>query len=128
MEVNHYMKWLFKDKRNFLYVLAVDCGLIVTPQNGSKLGEKTTYPHSVRFACDEGFILLGSVERYCLSKGMWSGQQALCQGNRLFSKLSRQGINGNFKFVVKHYVTIACVDEYWTDLLLSRRYSITFKT
>ena len=93
----------------------MDCGHIITPRNGSKHGEKTTYPHSVRFTCDEGFLLLGSVERYCLSNGIWSGQQALCQGNRLLSRLPRQGVNYNFKsalaFVLKNYVTIGLTSD-----------------
>ncbi|KAL9989269.1 hypothetical protein ACROYT_G003802 [Oculina patagonica] len=58
---------------------AVDCGHIPTPQNGSIFGEDTTYPNSMEFSCDEGFIISGSTVRRCLPNGTWSGQQTLCK-------------------------------------------------
>ena len=67
----------------FIYFLvAVDCGSIIVPQNGSKVGQETTYPYSIKFSCDEGFILLGSTIRNCLAIGTWSGTETLCKGNR----------------------------------------------
>ena len=61
--------------------LAVDCGFLPSPQNGSKSGEDTTFPHSIEFGCDEGFIISGSALRKCLANGKWSGQETLCKGN-----------------------------------------------
>ena len=65
----------------FYLPLAVDCGYIATPQNGTKLGEETTYPHSMEFSCDEGFIMLGSSIRNCQANGTWDGQETTCEGN-----------------------------------------------
>ena len=66
-----------------LFDLAVDCGHISTPQNGSKIGEGTTFPQSVEFICDEGFVMLGSKVRSCRASGAWSGVQPLCKGKRI---------------------------------------------
>ena len=66
---------------NFLLViLAIDCGIVQTPQNGSMRGEMTTYSNSLTFDCDEGFTLYGSSSRKCQANGTWSGSDALCKG------------------------------------------------
>ena len=59
---------------------AKDCGALTTPSNGSLLGSMTTYPHKLKFMCDEGFILRGSKIRQCLSTGNWSGNESFCEG------------------------------------------------
>lgn len=43
-------------------------------------GKKTTYPNSLGFRCDEGFILSGSWLRKCQTDGKWSGNETKCQG------------------------------------------------
>ena len=59
---------------------AVDCGKLHAPQNGSMVGEDTTYPSTLQFSCDEGFILSGSWLRKCQTNGTWSGTTTKCQG------------------------------------------------
>ena len=61
-------------------ISAINCGFLAEPRNGSKVGGKTVFPHSVQFSCDEGFDLAGSALRVCTSNGIWSGQNASCQG------------------------------------------------
>ena len=63
--------------------LAIDCGFLFAPRNGSVHGERTTYPNTVRFSCDEGFTLLGSTKRTCQTNGAWSGTKAVCKGNKV---------------------------------------------
>lgn len=62
------------------FFLAVDCGRLSVPMNGSSFGNITVFPNSVQFICDPGFILHGSVVRTCQTNGRWSGFQTLCTG------------------------------------------------
>lgn len=47
---------------------------------GSYKGDLTVYPNKVVSYCDEGFLLKGSVERFCQANRTWSGKQAICEG------------------------------------------------
>ena len=67
----------------FFLFLAVDCGELDIPKNGSREGSNTFFPNVLQFACDEGFILHGSSERRCLASGSWSGNQTICKGVQL---------------------------------------------
>ena len=51
-------------------------------------GKETTYPNSLRFNCDEGFILNGSWLRKCLTNGTWSGNETKCQGLIILASFS----------------------------------------
>ena len=62
------------------FFLAVDCGPLSVPMNGSSSGNITVFPNSVQFNCDPGFILHGSVMRTCQANGTWSGFRTLCSG------------------------------------------------
>jgi CUB/sushi domain-containing protein len=65
----------------FLFCLiAIDCGHLAAPMNGSIFGNKTVFPNSKTFQCDNGFDLIGSSLRACLSNGNWSGKQTSCKG------------------------------------------------
>ena len=73
-----YTSWLF-----FLFhssFLAVDCGHLSVPMNGSSSGDSTVFPNSVLFNCDPGFILNGSSTRTCQANGTWSGLSTVCLG------------------------------------------------
>ena len=71
-----------------IFKSAKDCGSIATPLNGTKHGNDTTYPNKVTLTCDDGFDLKGSHVRECKSDGVWSGEDALCEGNKTLSTLS----------------------------------------
>ena len=60
--------------------LAVDCGHLAAPMNGSSSADSTVFPNSVLFNCDPGFILNGSSARTCQSNGTWSGLSTVCVG------------------------------------------------
>ena len=63
----------------FIY-LEDDCPTI-TIENG-KIREKMKKVGSVvRFACNDGFSLVGSPQRTCLSNGSWNGTASKCTGN-----------------------------------------------
>lgn len=69
---------------NVLFIVdlsvAVDCGAIDVPINGSLKGSKTIFPNSVQFACDSGFVLRGSNVRTCQANGTWDGIETHCDG------------------------------------------------
>ena len=68
--------------------VAVNCGGLSSPMNGSISGNLTVYPNIVTFSCDPGFILRGSSVRKCQSNGTWDGYGTVCQGK--YSRTSPQ--------------------------------------
>ena len=60
--------------------LAVNCGRLSSPMNGSISGNLTVYPNIFKFSCDPGFILRGSPVRKCQSNGTWHGYETTCEG------------------------------------------------
>ena len=60
--------------------VAVNCGGLSSPMNGSISGNLTVYPNIVTFSCDPGFILRGSSIRKCKSNGTWDGYKTVCKG------------------------------------------------
>ena len=64
----------------FHLFIAVDCGPLSVPMNGSSAGDSTLFPNNVLFRCDSGFILNGSSSRRCQADGTWSGLSVTCVG------------------------------------------------
>ena len=60
--------------------VAVNCGGLSSPLNGSISGNLTVYPNIVTFSCDPGFIQRGSSVRKCQSNGTWDGYETNCEG------------------------------------------------
>ena len=71
---------LFRLTISLYSILAVDCGPLSVPINGSSSGDSTVYPNSVLFKCDSGFNLNGSSTRMCQANETWSGLAAVCVG------------------------------------------------
>ena len=65
---------------SFCFLVAVDCGPLSVPTNGSSFGDSTVFLNNVIFKCDPGFNLNGSSTRMCQANGTWSGLAALCVG------------------------------------------------
>ncbi|CAG05694.1 unnamed protein product [Tetraodon nigroviridis] len=56
------------------------CGDPGLPPHGARLGgEEFKTKSLLRFSCEAGYSLIGSVERTCLHNGTWSGTQPVCQ-------------------------------------------------
>lgn len=70
--------------------LALDCGTLAVPMNGSFKGTRTYFPNVLQFSCDEGFILGGATERQCLADGSWSGNDTSCKGLILQKKRKKE--------------------------------------
>ena len=65
---------------SFYSLVAVNCGPLSVPINGSSYGDSTVFPNSVLFKCDPGFNLNGSLTRICQANGTWSGLEVICVG------------------------------------------------
>ena len=59
----------------------VDCGGLSSPQNGQVILTNTTFGSTATYQCDEGFNLIGDMQRICQSNGVWSGNEPTCEGN-----------------------------------------------
>ncbi|XP_036361159.1 CUB and sushi domain-containing protein 1 isoform X10 [Octopus sinensis] len=57
----------------------IRCEKLGPPLNGFITGSGETYNTVLRFSCPEGYKLVGSAERRCMSDGEWSGQLSRCQ-------------------------------------------------
>nr|XP_033792232.1 CUB and sushi domain-containing protein 1 [Geotrypetes seraphini] len=55
------------------------CGDPGIPIHGSRLGDEFKVKGLLRFACEMGYVLKGSVERTCLLNSSWSGTQPVCE-------------------------------------------------
>ncbi|XP_071945580.1 mannan-binding lectin serine protease 1-like [Antedon mediterranea] len=55
------------------------CVDITAPSYGVLIGDDFTYPSTVTFKCNEGYILRGSAARSCRADGSWSGEVTECQ-------------------------------------------------
>ncbi|XP_071998418.1 CUB and sushi domain-containing protein 1 isoform X2 [Engystomops pustulosus] len=55
------------------------CGDPGIPAHGSRLGNEYKIKSLLRFSCEMGYTLIGSIERTCLSNGSWSGMQPSCE-------------------------------------------------
>lgn len=62
----------------------ISCGDLATPPSGKKIGTQTSFGATAIFTCDNGYMLVGSTVRECLSSGLWSGTETRCLGNVLY--------------------------------------------
>ena len=76
-------------------LIAVDCGDLTPPSNGSVAFTFTTFGNGsiANYSCDTGYILYGDMNRTCQSNGTWSGSAPTCEGRfldimSLYSSLS----------------------------------------
>lgn len=67
-----------------LSFIAVDCGTLTSPTNGSSFGSVTTFSNVIKFSCDVGFNLVGPSSRTCLANKTWSGEIPVCKGNQFY--------------------------------------------
>ena len=56
----------------------VSCPNPGAPRNGIRDGTKFKYGRRVKYSCNTGYKLVGSISRKCMSNGKWSGKRAKC--------------------------------------------------
>lgn len=70
---------------SFLNV-AVDCGTLFSPDNGTISLTGTTFMNTATYSCSVGYTLInGDQVRECQPDGTWSGTQPTCQGGSVSS-------------------------------------------
>jgi hypothetical protein len=93
----------------FLFFLAVDCGSLAVPKNGSSKGSSTIYPDVVTFECDKGFQLRGSAARKCQANRKWSGDLTACEGMFLYFLYAIIGCYLGRYFMYGTYFVLYCI-------------------
>ncbi|XP_039595033.1 CUB and sushi domain-containing protein 1-like [Polypterus senegalus] len=92
------------------------------PAHGSRLGDEFRSKSLVRFSCEAGYVLKGSMERTCLLNGSWSGIPPVCEavscgnpGTPAYGKITySDGI------LFSNSVTYTCWEGYKTSGLTTR--------
>ena len=108
-----------------LYV-AVDCGALVAPENGSVTVTMTTLGGVASYTCDSSFRLIGMDSRQCPENGTWSGDAPVCESNYRITKnsviriskkrWSLQNLDGIFLFC-SHSVSSSGGSAVWVRIL-----------
>ena len=60
--------------------VAVDCGSLDSPANGSVSISGTTFQSVAQYLCDLGYLLVGVESRRCQANRTWSGESPVCEG------------------------------------------------
>ncbi|XP_038057640.1 sushi, von Willebrand factor type A, EGF and pentraxin domain-containing protein 1-like isoform X2 [Patiria miniata] len=82
-------------------------------RSGIDVGGSFNTSDVVQFTCDEGYELLGSVSRECLSNGSWSGQETTC--NIISCGEPTALANGNVTVLSHEYrgvAVLSCAEGY----------------
>ncbi len=61
-----------------LYTVAVDCGTLSDPGNGTVNAPTTTFMYTATYNCNTGYNLTGDMTRTCQANGTWSGTDPTC--------------------------------------------------
>ena len=65
----------------YVYITAVDCGNLMSLENGNVLVGMTTPGAVAVYTCDTSYELVGNPFRQCHENGTWSGEAPTCEGN-----------------------------------------------
>jgi hypothetical protein len=90
------------------------CTTLTAPNNGFMYGRSFTFPNSVEFACEYGYLLTnGDSVRSCDSTGLWTGVSPTCQS--VICQPPKAPIHGSVSSGPYHYmrkITFWCDASY----------------
>lgn len=61
-------------------ISAVDCGLLLAPDNGAVQVNGTVFNSTATYSCNEN-LTSASTSRICQQNGVWSGEEPVCKGS-----------------------------------------------
>ena len=70
---------LIELKYMFIYLIAVNCGLLPDPANGQVSANGTVFQQTAIYSCNTSYNLVGDSTRTCQATGTWSGSEPTCQ-------------------------------------------------
>ena len=65
----------------YVYI-AVDCGALMNPDDGSVSFSTTIFTSIASYSCDTGYNLVGVDQRNCTSAVTWSDGEPTCQSEK----------------------------------------------
>ena len=65
------------------YISVADCGFLMNPGNGVVTINGRTFGSTATYQCNEGFNLIGDMQRMCQNNGEWSGNEPICESQLL---------------------------------------------
>ena len=94
----------------FFVFVAITCGHPGNPSFGVTQGTQFNLNDVVRFVCNTGFVLQGSLMSHCQSNGQWSNTLPKCKSTLVCvcSKRSHADLSFIFKLDL-HYLCGTCV-------------------
>ncbi|CAH1272231.1 CFB [Branchiostoma lanceolatum] len=73
---------------------AIQCPRIGSPENGRRVGTRTSVGSTVHFSCFSGYTLYGSPKRTCTEDGTWNGTDTTCDDEKSDCPVLPTPING----------------------------------
>ena len=94
-------------------ISGISCGKPIVPQHGFIIDfTEFTYPNTVTFACDEGYVLTGQSIIRCESNGQWNAATPKCGPSGksyLHNKLSVCCVSRSYDIIFfLYFVLIVC--------------------
>ncbi|XP_078605744.1 complement factor B-like isoform X1 [Branchiostoma floridae x Branchiostoma japonicum] len=72
----------------------LQCPSIRSPENGRRVGTRTSVGFTVHFSCFSGYTLYGSPKRTCREDGTWNGTDTTCDDERSDCPVLPTPVNG----------------------------------
>ena len=61
------------------HAVVFDCGALEDPTNGMVIVSDTVFNSMATYSCTTGYSLMGDAMRICLSNGLWSESEPICE-------------------------------------------------
>ncbi len=76
-QIHHYTRYIYVDDARGSIVIF--CPKLSAPSYGRVSVTGLEVGSSATYECNDGFLLVGTITRYCLPTGEWSGEAPTCR-------------------------------------------------